>query len=256
MSGGDFALIFAAALAAGTVNTLAGAGSLLTFPVLLAVGVPPVTANISNTLGLVWAGLFGAFGYRRELRRQTHRLRALIPVTTLGATLGAVLLLSFPAAFIDIVPVMVIIAVIAIALAPIIQSAAHRRISTHSPRQLPEHLRWAQLGVGLVGIYGGYFGAAQGVLLMAVLGLSLVDQLQRLNAQKNVLATTANVVSAIIFLVFAGDRIDWRIVGLIAVGGAVGGWLGARIGRRLPARWLRAVILFIGLAAAVFTAWQ
>jgi uncharacterized protein len=242
-------LVLVAGVWAGAINTLVGSGSLVTFPVLLAVGYPPLTANVSNNLGVVPGSVSGAYGYRRELRGQRGRLLRFAPASALGGAAGAVLLLALPAsAFEAIVPLFVAAGVVLVLLQPrIARRLARRRAAGVQGRT---HGGAPALGAtGLTGVYGGYFGAAQGVLLLAVLGIAIDDELQRVNALKVVLAGLVNFVAAIVFVLAAQDRIAWDAVALIAVGSAVGGQLGARIGRRLPAPALRAVIVVVGLAA-------
>ncbi len=223
--------IFGAGIAAGTINTVVGSGTLITFPVLLGFGYPPVTANVSNTIGLVPGSASGAVGYRRELRGQGRRTIPLAAASALGGIVGATLLLTLPAsAFKAIVP-----AFIAIALLLIIFQPQLSRVLAHHRR--PAHARAgpaATLGVFASGIYGGYFGAAQGILLLSILGLALDDDLQRINALKVVLAGLVNAVAAVIFAFAA--HVAWLAALLIAVGSTIGGVIGARAGRRLP-RW-------------------
>jgi uncharacterized protein len=242
-------LVLVAGVWAGGINTLVGSGSLVTFPVLLAVGYPPLTANISNNLGVVPGSISGAYGYRRELRGQRKRLLRFAPASVLGGVAGAVLLLALPAsAFEAIVPLFVALGVLLVIAQPRINHRLARR------RAEALHARThggapALLATGLTGVYGGYFGAAQGVLLLAVLGIAIDDDLQRVNALKVVLAGLVNFVAAVVFVIAAQDRLAWGAVALIAVGSAIGGQLGARVGRRLPAPALRAVIVVVGLAA-------
>jgi uncharacterized protein len=238
--------IFAAGIAAGTINTVVGSGTLITFPTLLAFGYPALTANVSNNIGLVPGTMSGAFGYRKELTGQRRRVLPLAISSLLGGTTGAVLLLSLPAnAFKDIVPFFIILALVLI--------VAQGWIS----KVLDHHKRAADDGVGpaaivavfFSGVYGGYFGAAQGILLLAILGLTMDDELQRLNAVKVVLAGSVNLIAGVIF-VFAA-HVNWGVAGLIAAGAGIGGVLGSRYGRRLPPNGLRAVIFIVGIIAIV-----
>jgi uncharacterized membrane protein YfcA len=240
-------LVLVAGVWAGAINTLVGSGSLVTFPVLLAVGYSPLTANVSNNLGVVPGSIAGAYGYRRELRGQRGRLLRFAPVSALGGIAGAVLLLALPAsAFEAIVPAFVAVGVALVIAQPRInrrlarRRAAGGRARTHGGAP-------ALAATGLTGVYGGYFGAAQGVLLLAILGIAIDDDLQRVNALKVVLAGLVNFVAAVVFVLAA--HIAWGAVALIAAGSAVGGTLGARVGRRLPEPALRAVIVVVGLAA-------
>jgi uncharacterized membrane protein YfcA len=242
------AAIFLAGMAAGTINTVVGSGTLITFPTLLAFGIPPVTANVSNTLGLVPGSLSGAIGYRRELSGQRPRLVRLGSASVLGGITGAVLLLVLPAsAFQAIVPVLIGLGCLLV----VFQPAISRRVAARAELRgvdRPEHgASWVWVLVCLTGVYGGYFGAAQGVLLMAVLGIGLTETMQRNNATKNVLALLVNLVAAVVFVFRA--EMNWTVVALIAVGSVIGGQIGATVGRRLPPWALRAFIVVVGVAA-------
>ncbi len=244
MTAPDALLVFAAGVAAGAINTLVGSGSLITFPVLLAVGFPPLTANVSNNLGLVPGSVAGAYGFRRELGGQRARLARFLPASLLGGLTGAVLLLALPAAaFKEIVPVFVATGIVLVVLQP-------RLNRTLAKRRRPQRPQGGALPLGGTygaGVYGGYFGAAQGILLLGILGLALDDELTRVNALKVVLAGAVNAVAAVVFLIAA--HIAWSAVALIAIGSTLGGHLGARVGRRLPPPLLRAVIVVVGFAA-------
>ena len=241
-------LVLVAGVWAGAINTLVGSGSLVTFPVLLAVGYSPLTANVSNNLGVVPGSISGAVGYRRELRGQRGRLLRFAPASALGGVAGAVLLLALPAsAFEAIVPLFVAAGVVLVILQPRINRRLARRRAAAAAGEPAHGGVPALAATGLTGVYGGYFGAAQGVLLLAILGIAIDDDLQRVNALKVVLAGLVNFVAAVVFV--AAAHIAWGAVALIAAGSAVGGQLGARVGRRLPAPALRAVIVIVGLAA-------
>ena len=243
--------VFIAGVAAGTINTVVGSGTLITFPVLLGVGYAPVVANVSNTVGLVPGSASGALGYRRELASQRDRLMPLGVASLLGGITGAVLLLSLPAsAFKAIVPVFIAIALVLITLQPRLSRAMAER-ARRAGRTRDGHRpgRAAIAGVFASGMYGGYFGAAQGILLLAILNLSLDDDLHRLNALKVVLAGIVNLVAGVLFVLVA--HIAWLPAALIAAGSLLGGVLGARYGRRLPPPALRAVILIVGIGAIV-----
>jgi uncharacterized membrane protein YfcA len=235
-----------AGLAAGTVNTVVGSGTLITFPVLLAFGYSPVTANVSNTIGLVPGSVSGAVGYRRELAGQRQRALRLGACSVLGAIAGAVLLLVLPAsAFKAIVPAFIAIAMALVVLQPRIARALAERES----RIAHEHGILTPLAIFATGIYCGYFGAAQGVLLLGVLGVALPQDLQRTNALKNVLAGLGNGVAAVIFA-FAAD-VAWAPAALIGAGSIAGGQIGATYGRRLSPGALRGLIVVVGTAAIV-----
>jgi uncharacterized membrane protein YfcA len=238
--------VTAAGIAAGTINTVVGSGTLITFPVLLAVGYAPVTANVSNTIGLVPGSVSGAIGYRRELAGQRSRALTLGACSHTGGIAGAVALLVLPDdAFETIVPVFIIIALVLIVAQPRLSTWLDARRSRRRPHGGPA----TGAGVLAAGVYGGYFGAAQGILLLSILGLTLPEDLQRVNALKNVLATIVNGVAGLIF-VFAA-HVAWLPVALIAAGSAVGGQLGAVYGRRLPPAALRALIVVVGIVAIV-----
>lgn len=236
--------------AAGFINTVAGSGTLVTFPTLLAFGVPPVTANVSNNIGLVPGTVSGAIGWRHELAGQRPRVVKLVSASLVGGTTGAVLLLTLPeSAFGAIVPLLVGLGVLLVAFQPLI----NRRIAATATGEAARDSGWLWPGVAATGVYGGYFGAAQGILLMGVLGAGTHDTVHRNNALKNVLAGVVNGVAAIIFIAVA--EVDWAIAGVIAVGSIVGAQLGARIGRRMSPGLLRAFIVVVGVTAlAVFLA--
>jgi len=243
-------LILLAGVGAGTINTVVGSGTLITFPTLLAFGVPPVTANVSNTIGLVPGSVSGAIGYRAELAGQRVRLLRLGSASLLGGTAGAVLLLVLPAeAFDTIVPVLIGLGVLLVVTGPVISRRVAARAERRGTTAAEHGAWWVWPAVAAAGIYGGYFGAAQGVLLMAILGIGIADALQRHNATKNVLAGLVNAVAAVLFILVA--EVDWLVVALIAAGSIVGGQLGASVGRRLPPTVLRGVIVVVGLTALV-----
>lgn len=246
MTGLEHAAVFAAGFGAGTINTIVGSGTLITFPVLLAVGYEPVVANVSNSVGLFPGSLSGAYGYRRELGGQWDRLLRLGVASTLGGLTGGLLLLTLPdRAFRAVVPVLIALALVLV----VVQPSITRRLRQSGPPPSLHGGRWLRAAVFGTGVYGGYFGAAQGVILMAVLGLALHDGLQRLNAAKNVLAGLVNLVAALLFVVAAD--VAWRPALLIAAGSVIGGQVGARLGRRLPPAALRGVIVLVGALAIV-----
>ncbi|MBM6403883.1 sulfite exporter TauE/SafE family protein [Phycicoccus sp. CSK15P-2] len=246
---GEALLVVLAGVGAGTINTIVGSGTLITFPTLLLLGVPPVTANISNNLGLVPGSLTGSIGYRRELRGMGAELRRYVPISFVGGAAGAVLLLVLdPDLFRAIVPVLIVLGVALVVLGPRINAWATRRREA-AGQEAREHRGAMRAGVLGAGVYGGYFGAAQGIILMGVLGALSGESLQRLNGLKNVLATVVNAIAAVVFLAVASDRIDWLVVLLIAVGSTLGGVLGATVGRRLPSPVLRGIIVVVGVVA-------
>jgi uncharacterized protein len=238
--------IFVAAVAAGTINAVVGSGSLITFPTLLALGYAPVIANVSNNIGVIPGNITASFGYRAELTGQRDRLVRLGVASFAGALTGAIALLALPAGvFKLVVPVLIITACVLVILQPKLSAWVAGRNPDRSDRIGPVLMG----GVFLTGVYGGYFGAAQGVLLVGLLGVFLTDNLQRINAGKNVLVTIVNGVAALVFVIFA--HVAWLVVALIAVGSGLGGLIGAKIGRRLSPLALRIIIVIIGVVSAV-----
>lgn len=241
----DIVLLVGAGLAAGTINTIVGSGSLITFPTLLALGFPAVVANVSNTVGLVPGSLSGAVGYRRELSGQATLVARLGAASLLGGLTGGGLLLVLPENWFEqVVPFLILGACGLVAFQQRLSAAVRRRRAAGSG---PGPLLF--FAVYLTGIYGGYFGAAQGVILVAILGISLTDELQRLNAVKNVLTLLVNSVAAALFILVA--PVAWEAAGLVAIGAIVGGQIGAYVGRRLPSAVLRSAILVVGTTVAV-----
>ena len=214
---------------------------------MLFFGYPPLVANVSNTVGLVAGGLTGIHGYRAELTGQGSVLRRLVPASVVGAVTGAILLLELPeSAFDAIVPILIAAALLLVLLGPRIQAWAATRHPDHDSRS--RHLLLV-VGIFAAGVYGGYFGAAQGILLVGIMSILMTISLQRINGLKNVLSTVANAVAAVMFMLLAWERIDWSVAALIAVGSLAGGYVGARVGRRLSRRVLRGLIVVIGVAA-------
>jgi hypothetical protein len=239
MSLWEIVAIALAGLAAGTINTVVGSGTLITFPILLAFGYAPVTANVSNTIS-------GAIGYRRELAGQRGRAIRLGTSSMLGGATGAVLLLVLPAsAFKAIVPVFIALALVLVVLQPRLkQWLAERKIDAIHERGVV-----VALAIYATGVYGGYFGAAQGILLLGILGVTLAQDLHRTNALKNVLAGLTNGVAAVYFIFAA--HVDWGPAAIIAATSILGAQFGARYGRRLPPAALRALIVVVGVTAIV-----
>jgi uncharacterized protein len=246
MGVGEILAIALAGLAAGAVNTVVGSGTLITFPVLLAFGYAPVTANVSNTVGLVPGSVSGALGYRRELSGQRQRAIRLGVASALGAISGAVLLLVLPAStFKAIVPAFIAIALLLVVLQPRINRAlAEREISAWHEKGI-----LTPIAIYASGVYGGYFGAAQGILLLAILGVALPQDLHRTNALKNVLAGLVNGVAGLYFALVA--QVAWAPAAIIALASILGAQLGAHYGRRLPPGALRALIVVIGTTAII-----
>jgi len=238
--------ILGVGLLAGTVNTIVGSGSLITFPTLLAFGYSPVTANVSNTVGLVFGAASGSFGYRRELRGQRRRVLILGSGSFVGGLAGGILLLTLPSSVFDaVVPVLILLACALVVAQPRLSAWVANHRSKHVEHGGP----MLYACVLATGVYGGYFGAAQGVILLSMLGIFISDSMHRLNGVKNVLALIANGVAAILFLFSA--HVVWEVSALLAVGSIVGGQTGAQIGRRISVPALRALIVVVGLVAAI-----
>lgn len=251
MSWVELLLVALAGAAAGLINTVVGSGTLITFPTLLALGVPPVTANVSNTIGLTPGSVSGALATRRELGGQRTRLVRLGTASLLGGVAGALLLLRLPASAFDaIVPVLIGIGCVLVVVQPwLARRLAARRDRLGVTTFRPHGSVGLWVGVLLTGVYGGYFGAAQGVLLIGVLGIGLAEGLQRINAIKNVLAGLVNGIAGVLFVLLY--QVNWWAAGAVAVGSVLGAQVGGRVGRRLPPLVYRVVIVVVGVAAIV-----
>jgi uncharacterized membrane protein YfcA len=231
--------VLAAGFAAGGINTIVGSGSLITFPTLLAVGYGSVTANVSNGIGLTLGNVSGAIGYREELRGQRARVLRLMVGSAAGSLVGGILLLALPQSVFDaVVPVLILFAVALMAF---------KRTPTATAQY--EHLNAALAVAFVTGIYGGYFGAAQGIILLALMRLCFTDDLQRLNGMKNALVMVANGVAALLFIAVAD--VAWEAAALIAVGSIVGAQVGAKYGRRLHPEVLRWIVIVGGTIVAI-----
>jgi uncharacterized membrane protein YfcA len=239
------ALVAGAGVVAGAINAVAGGGTLVAFPALLGVGVGPLTANITCSVGLLSGYAGGSVAYRRELAGQRDRVRALLPFAVLGGIVGAVLLLvTPPSTFRAIVPFLVLLAALLLAAQPRLSRALGLQ------QRGEQDVHWAaRAGVATAAVYGTYFGAGLGVLLLAVLGILVADGLQRLNALKGVLSLLINIVGAAVFVVSA--RVDWGYALALAIGAYVGGTLGVSVARRLPPTVMRAAVVTLGLVVGV-----
>ena len=244
--------VVAAGVGAGLINTVVGSGTLITFPVLLALGVPPVVANVSNTIGLVPGSVSGVLSMRPELVGQRERLLRLSAASIIGGIAGAVLLLLLPSAAFDaIVPILIGLGCVLVTIQPAVSRRVAERRERAGIADDRGHLSvglW--LAVLLTGVYGGYFGAAQGVLLIAILGIGLADSLTRINATKNVLAGLVNGVAGVVFVIIS--EVNWWAAGAIAVGSVLGAQVGGKVGRKLPAAVYRVIIVAVGVTAIIF----
>jgi uncharacterized protein len=240
------ALVAAAALLAGAVNAVAGGGTLLSFPALLLLGFPALTANVTSTLGLVLGYAGGSVAYRAELSLQRARVLFLTPISVVGALGGAFLLTrTSPAVFAAVVPWLILLACGLLLLQPVVTSRVRSRRPEHEQHRSPI-LAAAQL---LGGVYGAFFGAGLGVMMLAVLGLFIRDDLQRLNALKGMMSLTINVVAAVYFALFG--PVSWIAVAVMLPASAAGGFAGVGLARRLSPTVLRAVVVALGVAFAV-----
>jgi uncharacterized protein len=239
-------LLVAAGFLAGALNAAAGGGSLISFPTLIAVGYPPLTANVTNNIAVAPGYVTGATGYRRELRGQGHRILPLTVASAIGSLVGVgLILISSQSAFESIVPFLVLAACVLLAFQP----AITRRLEEHSgDRDRPGSGVLA--GQALAAVYGGYFSAALGVVVLAVLGLAFDDTLQRLNALKALLQLIIGAVSAVGFALVT--PVAWTAVAVVAPASVVGGEVGARLARRVSDRALRVGIVTYGVACAVW----
>lgn len=234
----------AAAMAGAAVNAIAGGGSLITFPVLVAVGLPPVTASVTNTVAMCPGYLGATLAQRKDLAGQGSRAARILPIAALGGAAGAVILLETGArAFKVIVPFLIFTAAILVAMQPRLGRWLASRDRTGGAE------RWAALPVGLAAIYGGYFGAGMGVMVLAALGTMIADSLVRINALKQSVSLVVNVTAALVFVAFG--PIDWVITIVMAVCAIVGGALGGMLSARVPAKVLRALIVVLGVSISI-----
>jgi len=239
-------LLFLAAIGAGFVNALAGGGSIATFPVLIAVGVPPVTANITNTIALCPGYFGGVIAQRKDLRNQEGRLLALLPVAAIGGLVGAWLLTrTSDETFRDLVPFLVLGACLLLALQDKLRAMLQRRVSRIS-------LAFAVPPVFFAAVYGGFFGVALSVMFLAMIGLAIDDTLTRLNGLKQAMSLACNVAAALYFAI--GASVVWSACGVMAVGALLGGWLGGRLASKVKAGTLRVMVITIGLFIAAWFA--
>ena len=243
MTPGDGALVLGAGAVAGAINAVAGGGTLISYPALLAAGLSPITANVTSSVGLLTGYAGGSLAYRRELEGQRDRARGLVIAGVIGGVAGAVLLLLTPGdSFRSFVPYLILLASLLLAAQPRVASWLRGRGTVHPAWQ-------SQLAIGVGAIYGSYFGAGLGVIMLAVLGLLIADELQRLNALKGVLSLVINLAGAAVFVLTG--RVDWLAVALLAVGAFVGATYGVRAARRLPGPAVRAFVVATGLVVAI-----
>jgi uncharacterized protein len=253
MSGAEQLAVLAAGLGAGILTSTVGVASLLSFPVLVAVGLPPVVANTSNTIGMAPAGLSGSFGYRRELAEQPTVTRVILLTSALGSVAGSLLLLGLPSeVFESLIPWLILGTCLLVGIQPRLTAWVRRNSPPRTDRRTRVSVPTAALAT-LTGAYGGYFGAGSGVMMLAVLGFGLDLEFRILNALKTFSVMAANLVASLIFIAIA--PVDWRAVALLATGSVVGGYLGSHLGRLLPEALIRALIVLVGVIATI-TMWS
>lgn len=244
----EFLALVGGGVLAGSINAVVGSGSLVTFPLLLAFGYPPVLANVTNNVGVLPASLAATWANRREFAGDWHRLALILCFSAAGGVTGALLLLRLPSeAFDAIVPALIVLALLLVVLGPLIKRWTTR---LHGEASHRDHRLATIVVAGLTAVYGGYFGAAQGVLLLALLSITMTGALARANAYKNAMAAVANLAAAAVFV--AVTEVAWLAAGAIAIGSFIGGSLGGRYGRHIPQAAYRVVIVAVGLAALAY----
>jgi uncharacterized membrane protein YfcA len=242
----DLLFLFLAAIGAGFFNARAGGGSIFTFPVLIAVGVPPVTANVTNTVALCPGYFGGVVAQRTDLANQGKRMLALLPVAALGGIVGAWLLTrTSDAIFRSLIPFLVLGACLLLALQDKLRAMLQRRAARIG-------LAWAVPPVLLAAIYGGYFGVALSVMFLAMIGLAIDDNLTRLNALKQAMSLACNIAAALYFAI--GATVVWSAAGAMAAGALLGGWAGGKLARKVAAGTLRVIVIIIGIIIAALFA--
>ncbi len=253
MTGLESLLVLATGFGAGVLSSTVGVASLLSFPTLVALGLPPVTANVSNTLGLIPGGLGGVVGYREEVREAGPLAKVIVVVCAVGAVAGAALLLGLPSGVFEaVVPWLILFTCLLVGAQPRIAAWLRARSTARHGVDRAERRHMSPLTTGfatLTGMYGGYFGAGAGVMMVAVLGLGTDLELRVVNGLKTLSLMVGNVVAGAIFVVVADPR--WGAAALLAAGSLVGGYVGARIGRRLPDAVFRGAVVVAGVVAAV-----
>ena len=243
----QYGFLAIAAVAAGLINALAGGGSLITFPTLMAVGIPPVMANVTNTVALCPGYLGATLAQKKDLHGQQKRIRLLLPSAVIGGIIGGILLLnSSDQVFDRLIPFLILLAAALLAFQDTLRSWLQRR-QGDKKGNIPEI--WAVLPIALASIYGGYFGAGLGVIELAILGLFLKDNLTRLNALKQLLSLVVNVAASWFFLF--SNQVDWSAAIVVAIGSLIGGLLGGKIARIISPSYLRQTVVILSIITAI-----
>ena len=248
IQGWDYLFIVLAALAAGIINALAGGGTLISFPVLIAVGVPSVASNVTNTVALLPGYLGGTFAQWNDIKSQVKRLWLILPASLLGGLLGGVLLvISGEKVFHQIVPYLILLASLLLAVQDPVRAWLVRRAEKHGSGQVSPF--WSILPIGLASVYGGYFGAGLSVIVLAALGLTTDESLTKLNALKQAVSFSVNVAAAV-FFIFSG-YVVWNVVLVMAVAALIGGWLGGKLAGSIKPATLRWLVVSIGVIVGI-----
>jgi len=246
----ELVAVAAAGLGAGVLTSTVGVASLASFPVLLALGLPPVVANASNTVGVLPGALSGSFGYRAELRARPALTGRVLVTSAVGSVAGALLLLTLPSeVFEAVVPWLILGACVLVGVTPWLSGWLRRRRHPESPQVRETMSAPTTAFATLTGVYGGYFGAGSGVMMTAVLGLGLDLDLRVVTALKTLAVMASNLVASVVFVLLAD--LAWDVVAALAVGSVLGGYVGARVGRLLPPTLLRVLVVAAGVVAAV-----
>ncbi len=248
---GSYLVLALAAFLAGVFNAVAGGGTLLTFPALIGIGVPPHIANATSTIALLPGSLAGAWGYRRELRKVRHFAIKLLPVSLVGGTLGSFLLVWFPNEFKTMIPWLILAAAALFLIQPVVSRYLKQQARANDTTQPGTSVT---VGVMVfqfaVAVYGGYFGAGIGILMLTALGFMHVGDIHHMNAVKTILASAINLVSVFVFV--SKGLIWWNYAAAMVVAAILGGYLGARVARRMPAQYVRWAVIAIGFGLATY----
>lgn len=248
IEGWDYLFIALAAIAAGAINALAGGGTLISFPVLIAVGVPPVASNITNTVSLLPGYIGGTLAQWADIKTQMKRLWLILPASIVGGLLGGILLIvTGEEVFGQIVPYLILLASLLLAVQDPVRAWLLKRAAEKGNGQVSEF--WSTIPIGLASVYGGYFGAGLSVIVLAALGLTVDESLTKLNALKQAVSFSVNVAAAI-FFVFSG-YVVWNVVLVMAVAALIGGWLGGKLAGSIKPNHLRWLVVSIGVVVGI-----